>query len=84
MNIIKCSFATFYIKPKPCYNFDQLDWKPIVVNLNTTFNLIDFSYAAFLHGASGRFTIALRCVALVPVHPLVPCTKAVFCFPCEV
>jgi len=37
-----------------CYNLPQLACKPIVVNLNTTLNLIDFSYAAFLQGASGR------------------------------
>ena len=51
-----------------CYNFTQLAGKPTVVNLNTILNLIDFSYAAFLHGASGRFTIALCCVTLVASH----------------
>jgi len=35
------------------YNVAQLATNQTVVNLNTTFNLIDFSQAAFLHGASG-------------------------------
>jgi len=65
------------------YNVAQLATNQTVVNLNTTFNLIDFSQAAFLHGASVRYTIVLRYVVLRwnPRHTLVPCTKAVFYFP---
>jgi len=64
-----------------CYNFNQLAWKPTVVNLNTTYNFIDFPKRLFCKGLVCVTQLRYVVFRWNPRHTLVPYTKAVFCFP---